>query len=141
MSTEENKAVMRLIEEAYNKGNLAGVDGVVASNFLFRSPGMEVKGLESYKQQIITGMRTAFPDLYFATDDMVAEGDKIAIHYTMTATHKGEFMGIPATGKKVNVSGISIVHFKDGKMVESWGNMDDLGMMQQLGVLPPMGQG
>jgi steroid delta-isomerase-like uncharacterized protein len=142
MSIEENKAIIRrIVEEAYNKGNLAVVDGITASNYLFHRPGMEVKGREGYKQQIIAGIRTTFPDLHFAINDMFAEEDKVAARYTMTATHKGEFMGIPPTGKKVTVTGISIVHFTGGKQVESWGIMDDLGMMQQMGVVPPMGQG
>jgi predicted ester cyclase len=137
MPVEGNKAVIqRIVEEVYNKGNLAMADRITESNFVAHFPGMELKGLEDYKR-MISGMLTAFPDLCFTIDDIFSEGDKAAVRYTMTATHKGEFMGIAPTGKNVTITGISITRFEDGKQVESWGIMDNLGMMQQLGITPP----
>ena len=133
---EENKAIVqRIVEEVYNKGNLAVADGITSSNFTAHFPGMELKGLEDYKR-MITEMLTAFPDLHFAIDDIFSTGDKAAIRYTMTATHKGEFMGVAPAGKHVTITGISITRFEDGKQVESWGIMDNVGMMQQLGAIP-----
>jgi len=140
MSTEENKAmVRRIFEEAINKGNLSVVDEVMASNYVYHFPGQDVKGPEGFKQFIYM-MRTAFPDLHITIDDMIAEGDRVATRETLRGTHKGDFMGIAATGKQVTFTGMVFVHFVGGKEVEAWGSMDQLGMMQQLGVVPPMGQ-
>ena len=79
---------------------------------------------------------SAFPDLHSTIDQLIAEGDIVAGRMTTTGTHRGEFMGIPPTGKRVTFSEIHIVRIADGKAVEHWGNSDDLGMMQQLGVIP-----
>ena len=83
------------------------------------------------------GFFTAFPDLHMKIEDQIAEGDMVASRLTVHGTHKGEFMGMPPTGKQITITGTDIVHIKDGKAVERWGNFDDLGMMQQLGVIPP----
>ncbi len=142
MSTEENKAIIRrIIEEAFNKGNLAVVDDLMATNYVFHGPsGQEVKGPEGFKQ-MITMYRTAFPDLHLTIDDMVAEGDKVAFRFIFQGTHKGDLMGIAPTGKQVTVTVTVISRFVGGKEVEAWENADSLGMMQQMGVVPPMGQG
>ena len=140
MSTEENKAVLRRNEEAFNKGDLAIADETIAPNYVYHgSGGQELKGPEGFKQ-IITMMRTAFPDLHMTVEDVVAEGDKVAHRLIIRGTHKGELMGIAPTGKQVTVPGANIAHFEGGKQVEVWCTMDLLGMMQQLGVVPPMGQ-
>ncbi len=79
---------------------------------------------------------SAFPDIHLTIDDMVAEGDKVAVRITMTGTHKGEFMGIPPTNKKVTIWAINIYRIAGGKIVEELGKADTLGLMQQLGVVP-----
>ena len=142
MSTEENKAIMRRVwEEIFNKGDLSVADEIIAPNYVYHGPiGMEFKGPEGFKQ-LITMFRTAFPDMRVTVEDMVAEGDKVVSRITGRGTHKGEFMGIAATGKQVTYTGILIVRFAGGKEVEVWGCSDLLGMMQQLGVVPPIGQG
>jgi steroid delta-isomerase-like uncharacterized protein len=81
--------------------------------------------------------RKALPDIHYTIEDMVAEGDKVAVRYVMTATHKGEFMGIPATGKKIKLTQAFFYRFKDGKEVEALAYMDNLSLFQQLGVKPP----
>jgi len=137
MSTEENKAVVRRIfEEVWNKGNLAVAGELMAD--VLHSAGQEHKGLEGLKQ-MVTMYRTAFPDSNITIEDMVAEGDKVVCRYAMRGTHKGDYMGIAATGKQVNIMGISIHRFAGGKEAEVWAIEDMLGMMQQLGVVPPMG--
>jgi steroid delta-isomerase-like uncharacterized protein len=83
--------------------------------------------------------RTAFPDGRFTVEDLLADGEKVVSRFTATGTHKNDFMGIPATGKAITVTGIDILQFADGKAVEHWGEIDGLGMMQQLGVLPLAG--
>jgi predicted ester cyclase len=142
MSTEENKANLhRTIEEVFNKGNLAIVDELINTNSVLYLPGgQEIKGTEGFKQYV-TMVRTAFPDLHFTIEDTVAEGDKVAYRYTWRGTHKGEMMGIAPTGKQVTATGMSIVYFVGGKGGDAWVSGDNLSMMQQLGVVPPIGQG
>jgi len=141
MSTEENKAIIRrVIEEVWNKGDLAAVDEVMATDYVLHVPGQEIKGPEGFKEYV-TMARTAFPDFHMTIEDMVAEGDKVAFRFTWRGTHKGEIMGIAPTGKQVTVTSIGINRFAGGKEVEARASMDQLGMLQQLGVVPPMGQG
>ena len=138
MSTEDNKALMRrFYEEVFNKGNLDAIDELGSPDMVDHnpSPGTE-PGPEGVKKEFAM-MRSAFPDLNVNVEDMVAEGDKVVSRVTMRGTHKGDFMGIPASGKQITVTGMDIVRFSGGKAVERWGQFDDLGMMQQLGVVPP----
>ena len=138
--SEENKAlVRRFYEEIWNKGNLAAADELLAANFVNHSFPEIPKGPEGFKQ-VFKMWRSGFPDLQMTVEDMVAEGDKVACRLTSRATHKGEFMGIAATGKQVTSTSISIQRVAGGKLVESWVEMDRLGMMQQIGVIPRPGQ-
>jgi predicted ester cyclase len=133
MSTEDNKAVVRrFYEEVMNQKKRAVLDEVFDLNVVdhFAPPGTP-GGLEGAKQTL--GMfLSAFPDL-------IAEGDKVVARATLSGTQQGTFMGIPATGKRVTITGIDINRFVGGKSVEHWVEMDTLGMMQQLGVIPPLG--
>jgi predicted ester cyclase len=139
MSVEENRAMARRsLEEVMNKGNLSVVDEIMATSYVFHFPGQDYKGPEGFKQ-MVTMWRTAFPDLHFTIDDMFAEGDKVARRITMRGTHRGDLMGIAPTGKQVTITAILISLYEDGKEVEAWGISDMLGMMQQLGVFPPIG--
>jgi predicted ester cyclase len=140
MSTEENKAIIRRHwEEVVSKGNMSVADENMATNYIYHgSGGQEFKGPEGFKQ-LITMFRTAFPDLRATVEDMVAVGDEVAHRVTMRGTHKGEFMGIAPTGKQVAIAAIVISRFAGGKEVEAWANLDQLGVMQQLGVAPPAG--
>ena len=138
MSVEENKAIFRrIVEEGFNKGNLAIVDELVATNHVNHTDN--VHGPEEYKQ-FITMYRTAFPDLHMTIEDQIAEGDKVVNRWTSRGTHKGDLMGIPPTGKQTTVTGMYVARIIGGKIVEEWGNLDALGMMQQIGVVPPPGQ-
>lgn len=141
MSTEENKAkIRRVCEEVINRGNLAVADEIMAPNYVYHgSGGQEFKGPEGFKQ-LITMFRTAFPDLHATIEDMVAEGDKVVHSLKMQGTHKGDFMGIAPTGKQVTITSINISRFAGGKEAEALVSMDLLGMYQQMGVTPPMGQ-
>ena len=142
MSTEENIAIIRRHwEEVINKGNLPVADENMATNYIYHgSGGQEFKGPEGFKQ-FIAMLRTAFPDLHATVEDIFAEGDKVAHRTTMRGSHRGDLMGIAPTGKQVTITTIVISRFAGGKEVEAWVNIDDLGMMQQLGIAPPMGQG
>ena len=141
MSTEENKALCRRItEEIWNKKNPALSDDLIDANWVMHGTGgMEFKGLEGFKQ-FFTTFTTAFPDFHVAIDDMVAEGDKVVCRLTTRGTHKGDLMGIAPTGKQITVTGILISRVAGGKEVEGFLVNDQLGMMQQLGVVPTMGQ-
>lgn len=144
MSTaEENKAQFRrMYEEGLNQGILAVADEVIDPDCLDHEahPGGD-RGPESMRA-LITMLRTAFPDLHFAIEHLVAEGDTVAGRLTMSGTHEGPLMGMPPTGRSVRQNSMHFVRFRDGKAIEHWGVRDDLGMMQQLGVIgPPGGQG
>ncbi len=126
--------------EQGNKGNLDAVDELFAPGFISHTAAMgEMRGLESYKS-FVTMTRTAFPDLHFTVEDQIAEGDKVMTRYTIHGTHQGEMMGIPPTGKSFTISGIGLDRIENGKFVESWESFDQLGMLQQLGVVPVLGQ-
>ena len=143
MSTEQNKVLFRrLMEEVLNQGNISMVDELFAPVFVEHEilpPGIP-PGLEGTKQ-FLTIFRSAFPDLEVAIDDMIAEGDKVVVRSTWSGTHKGELMGIPPTDKSVSFGVIDIIRIAGGKFVEHWGQTDEMGMMQQLGVIPAPGEG
>ena len=139
MSTEQNKALARrLFEEGINQRNWAVLDELCTPDFVHHNAALTLQGLESVKQ-FLSMYLTAFPDVQLTIEDMVAEGDTVVIRHTFRGTHKGDLMGIPPTGKQVNVTGIDIIRTAGGKIVEQWTNADDLGAMQQLGVVPSMG--
>jgi steroid delta-isomerase-like uncharacterized protein len=137
--SEQNKALTkRAIEEGWNQGKLEVFDELVAANCVFNNPmlpGGKITGPEAYKQ-VAQMYRTAFPDLRLTINDQVAEGDKVVTRWTSTGTHKGALMGIAPTGKRGTSTGITIDRFQSGKLVEQWHNGDDLGMLQQMGVVP-----
>ena len=140
--SEQNKAIeRRLTEEAWNKGNLAVVDELVAPNFVDHNapPGLPA-GAEGQKA-FIKMYREAFPDAHVTIHDLLADGDKVISRWTGSGTHHGTLFGIPATGKKVSIEGITIDRFSESKIVESWNIFDQLGMTQQIGVIPSPGQG
>jgi steroid delta-isomerase-like uncharacterized protein len=140
MSAEENKAIARRGYEAINQNNLDALDEVAAPDITDHDPAPgQAPGLEGVKQWF-SSMHTAFPDFQMNVEEMIAEGDKVVARVRMSGTHQGEFMGIDPTGNRVEISGIDILRVADGKIVEHWGNFDDLGMMQQLGVIPEPGQ-
>ena len=138
MSTEDNKLlVRRLFEEVLNQRNLALIDEFFSPNHVEHASTGPVHGTEGMKQYYMIYL-TAFPDAHYTVEDQIAEGDKVVTRWTARGTHKGELMGIPATGKQGTVTGIGIVRFEGGKLVEAWTEFDALGMMQQLGVVPAM---
>jgi steroid delta-isomerase-like uncharacterized protein len=138
MSTEDNKAHVRRGFEAVNQKNLAVFDELLTPDVVFHTASTTMQGLEAYKQFLSMYM-TAFPDLHFTIEDMIAEGDTVVARFTTHGTHQGNFMGIPPTGKQGSGTGMFIDRIVNGKAVEQWFNTDDLGLLQQLGVIPPMG--
>ncbi len=135
---EQNKELLRkAVEEIWNGGNFDILGDLVTEDFVIHFPraGEDLKGPEDVKR-FYTNLRNAFPDIHFKIIDQIAEDDKIVTHWTATGTHKGEFKGIPATGKTVIFTAMDIDKISDGKFVECWTNVDELGLMQQLGVVP-----
>jgi len=141
-TTEEvNKAQFRrTYEEMFNQGNLANVDELIAPDCINHEvpTGMNNRGPESARQ-VVMMLRTAFPDLHFAIEELVAEGDTVVGRVTMSGTHQAPFIGIAPTGRSVQQSQVHFVRFRDGKGVEHRAVRDDLGLMQQLGVIPAPG--
>jgi len=138
MSVEQNKAIAKLyFDQILNEGKLAAVDQYFTEDFQFHitTLPLPVKGRDGEKG-FVTTLRTAFPDLRFSVDHVVAEGDKVLARWKLTGTHTGEFLGIPASGNEVADVGNDIFHFRDGKIKEIWVNEDSLGLMRAMGVLP-----
>jgi steroid delta-isomerase-like uncharacterized protein len=136
-TTEENKAQFRrTYEELFNKGNLVVADELIALDFLnHEAPPGRDRGPESMREAI-TMLRTAFPDLHFTIEELVAEGDTVVGRVTMNGTHQGPFQGMPPTGRSFQQEQVHFVCFREGKGIEHWAVRDDLGMMRQLGVIP-----
>jgi steroid delta-isomerase-like uncharacterized protein len=104
---------------------------------VFHYGSRTIQGLSAYKH-FIAPFFTAFPDIQFTTEDMIAEGDTVAVRRTFRGTHKGSLMGIPPTGKQVTTTMMTFNRIANGKIVEGWNNVDDLGLLQQLGVIPAL---
>lgn len=141
MSTEQNKASVRqLVEELLNQGNMSVIDELFAPDFVEHEelpPGIP-PGREAPKL-LFTMLRSAFPDFKATIEHLIAEGDKVVLYMTWTGTQKGEFMGVPPTGKSISIGVIDIIRLAEGKYVEHWGIMDSMAMMQQLGAMPAPG--
>ncbi len=135
MSLEENKAIARRYpEEVYNKKDIDVLDEIIDENIINHWWKPEINGLQIIKEYISKNL-VAFPDVKFTVEDQIAEGDKVVTRVSFTATHKGEFRGIAPTGKKVKVTGVIIFKITNGKIAETWAEMDALSWMQQLGVI------
>ena len=138
MSTEDNKALVRgFYGESVHTPAL--LDELLAPTYVLHFPGSPpIAGIEPAKQ-LMASYTAAFPDLQLTTEDIVAEGDKVAIRNTWRGTHQGVFQGLPPTGRHVTFTGTDIFRFVGGKIAEQWADLDALGLMQQLGAIPAMG--
>ena len=135
--SEQNKDLFRrMVDEVFAQGKVDVINELIEPNWVDHNPipGQE-PGPEGMKKLVVM-FRDAFPDLTSNVDLLMAEGDLVAGRMTTSGTHKGEFMGIPPTNKRFTMSETHIVRIANGKAVEHWGNSDDMGMMQQLGVIP-----
>ncbi len=140
MSAEENKAsVRRLFEELYGKHNVDVLDEVYAPDYKGYIPRSTLESPEAVKQFNLA-MYEAFPDIESSIEEILAEGDSVAVRWTIRGTHEGKLVGptmtIPPTGKPIELGGMNVFRFSDGKVVESWGFWDGLSMMGQLGLMP-----
>jgi steroid delta-isomerase-like uncharacterized protein len=137
MSTEENKAnARRFIEEIINKGNLADAEQYLTADYVDHAAPPGIPPTAEGFRMFFTGFRQAFPDLHYTIEDEITEGDKVVHRVTGHGTMKGDFQGMPATGKQAQWSEIHVGRFVNGKLAEHWAVVDQIGMLQQLGLMP-----
>jgi steroid delta-isomerase-like uncharacterized protein len=133
----QNKALTRQFVDRINAQDLAGAFALLAPGWVDHSAGLRVPAGEKGAKAFFATLFMAFPDMYTTVEDMIAEGDKVVTRLQVEATHTGAMLGAPATGKRTRISAIDIHRIVDGKFIEHWCNSDDLGMLQQLGLIPP----
>ena len=137
MSTQDNiQVIERYSQEVMNEGNLDAVDELLAEDYVHRTPPPGMEPTREGFKGFVSAAHAGLHDLTLTTDDILAQGDKVVQRWTNTAVHKGEFMGVPPTGKQVEFSGTSIYTVRDGQIVEDWTLFDAVGLMQQLGAIP-----
>ena len=143
MSIESNKqAIIRYAEVVWNNGDLEAVADFIAADFVRHNAGEPTAspGPESIRQ-LVQVYRGAFPDLHFAAEVLLAEGDLVAVRWQMRGAQQGELMGIPATGRQIAIAATDIYRLADGKIAEQWVSADSLGLWEQLGVVAMPSQG
>jgi steroid delta-isomerase-like uncharacterized protein len=133
-----NEIAKRFFDSAWNRGDFSVLDELLTPDSMDYSTlhGEPEQGSEGFRQ-IISGFRSAFPDVHLTIDDEIYTGDKVVHRWTQRGTHEAPFMGIPVTGKKIEFTGTTIVQMKDGKISGRWSNLDLMRLMQELGVVPP----
>jgi predicted ester cyclase len=139
-TTEKNKLLdSQYLDEILNKGNFGIIDTFLAPNYVGHISGFPSMGKEG-EMGIVTMFRTAFPDLVFAMENQIAEGERVAHMMVAHGTHMGTLMGINPTGSIVEIRGLTMRRCMDGKIVESWSFIDMLGLIQKLNVVPSSGK-
>ena len=134
MSREENVAAQEHLAQNINAGHVDVAVETFADDAVDHDPAPgQGPGRAGFKA-FFTELTTAFPDAHIEPAHMVADDDNVAIAYTLTGTHRGDFNGLAPTGKRIEVRGLQIGRFEDGKIVERWGSSDELGILKQLGV-------
>ena len=138
MSTDRTESLIRRIfDEAFNQGNLAVVDELLSSDHFTHTAFGGVPHGPGGLKWLIAMFRTAFPDLHCTIEDEIREVDRFAAHWTMRGTHRGLFLGNPPTGRLVEVQGLIFARTANGRIVEDWTLVDQMGILQQLGIVPP----
>ncbi len=136
MSKDQNMATQKKMGDAVNKGNLEVLKETFATNVKDHDPAPDQGAGPEGFIKFFTGLRTAFPDLQIAVEHAVTDDDNVAIAYTVSGTHKGNFQGIAPTGRRIKARGMQIARFENGKIVERWGSSDELGILKQIGAAP-----
>ena len=138
--SEENKAVVRRFYEAFGAEDYEALNEVLAADLAAHAHSAAAPATRDDALQGIRMWNGAFADSQYTIEQQLAEGDQVATRVTLRAVHsRGDFMGVPPSGKEIVLSGISIEHIKDGRIAERWVNYDNAGLMQQLGLVPPAG--
>lgn len=135
---DENKALVRLlIDEVWNRGNLEKIDELLSPEYTLHISAAGVRTDREGYRGAVKAYRDAFSGFQFLIEDMMAEGDKVIIRWTIRGTHTGDYMGVPATGKDIGLTGIAIRRIAGGRIAEEWVEMDRSGLLQQMGAAPP----
>ena len=135
MSEEHKRLVNRIYDEAISSGIYDVIDELIAPDYVSYGLPMSINGPQGLRQSIET-FRLAFPDLYMLVEEQIADGDQVSNQGYITGTHRGEFLGVPASGQQIKVNVISILRFEDSKVMESWVQIDFMSLMQQIGAVP-----
>ena len=138
MSEDLKTKFLRVVDEAWNKGNLDALDELHAPGYTeHHAPFPDVEGLEAFKQ-VVAGAHTTYPDFHITIHELILEGDKLAARWSWTGMHLGQTrqLAIPPTGKRLTLTGAHILHIQGDKLVEGWQFADDLGLLQQFGLTP-----
>ena len=136
--TTNKTLVTEFIDALFTRGDLDAVDRYLAPGFVNHDPFPGFAPDREGLRQTAQVSRQAFPDWHAGQEAHIAEGDLVAERFTARGTHQGEIMGVPPTGRVVTLAGINIFRIHDGMVVERWGRTDDLGFLQQLGIVPAM---
>jgi len=135
MAAQNAELSRRIFEDVWNRKNLSAIDDLISADYVHHDANSPAaSGIDGYKQ-FVNYYMNAFPDAHFTIDDAFTDGQNEVTRWTVVGTHEGELAGIPRTGRRFSVTGITIARIADGKITESWNNWDALGLMQQLGVV------
>ncbi len=141
MAAQNAELSRRIFEDVWNRKNLSAIDELMSADYVHHDPSSPAvpSGVDGYKQ-FVNAYMSAFPDAHFTIDDAFTDGQNTEVQnevtrWTVVGTHEGELAGIPRTGRRFSVTGISIARIANGKITESWNSWDALGLMQQLGVV------
>ncbi|MBI3943188.1 MAG: ester cyclase [Chloroflexi bacterium] len=140
MSPQDNQGtVLQYAQEVWNNNNLGAIEKYIAADYVRHDPGipLQIRGPEGIRG-LVPLYRNAFPDMRFTPEVLVAGEDKVAVLWRVQGTHQGDLMGIPATGKSVEITAMEIFRLADGKIAEQWVAVDNLGMLQQVDAVPKM---
>jgi steroid delta-isomerase-like uncharacterized protein len=140
MTVEENKEVVRCWVDAWNAKDVDGAEGLLRPDYVRHDPSVpDIVGPQA-ERQFIAGALTAFPDLHFEVEQLVAEDDLVFCRLTVRGTHRAEFMGVPPSGRHVRFESVDIYRLLDTKIAEQWVVMDTFGLLQQIGAIPSPGE-
>jgi steroid delta-isomerase-like uncharacterized protein len=134
VSIENKTLVRRWFSEVWNEGRADAIDEMLADDAVVHGLGADLHGPAEFKH-FHSAYRNAYPDVTIHIDGLVAEGDLVAVRWNASGTHRGDGLGFPATGRRAEFTGMVFVRVEDGKLIEGWNNFDQLGMLQQLGVV------
>jgi steroid delta-isomerase-like uncharacterized protein len=135
--TAQNLATIdRWFAEGINQGNLDSLGDLFTRDVTAHEPFGEFHGIDEGPKRSVEALRSAFPDFHITVEERVADGDRVAVRWSATGTHDGDFMGIPPTGKKISLNAIYIYRFENARIAEVWASPDALGLLQQLGAIP-----
>ncbi len=133
----ENQALVRRFFDAVNQGDLEAGMKCLSADYVWHGPGFEARGPEGWRQ-LVTMFRSAFPDVTLNIEDQFSDGEKVATRHTARGTHRGEYAGVPASGRAITVPCLNIERVVDGRIVESWELFDNFGVFQAIGTFPAL---